>query len=138
VNLELDALAGEPPLLAVNVSRGGVVLADRVEWAGTSERRRRGLLGRDRLGPGEAIYLVPCIWIHMFGMRFPIDVAFLAESGRVLAVHRRLRPNRLSRLVPRAEGILELPAGRLDETGTQPGDLVSFRQADSDARGTAS
>jgi uncharacterized membrane protein (UPF0127 family) len=62
-------------------------------------------------------------------MAFPIDVAFLARNGRVLALHAGLRPNRLSRLVFRAEGALELPAGTLAATGTRVGDVVDFDTA---------
>jgi hypothetical protein len=62
----------------------------------------------------------------MFGMKFPIDVAFLACSGRVLAVHERLRPGRLSRPVLRAEGVLEIPAGALQASGTAAGDVIEL------------
>jgi uncharacterized membrane protein (UPF0127 family) len=116
-------------MLAVNVTRG-TVLADRMEWAGTSETRRRGLLGRTHLEPGEGIYIVPCQWVHMFGMKFAIDVAFIALDGRVLSVQAGLKPNRLSKLVLRADGVLELPAGTLASTGTAPGDRVEFRDDD--------
>ena len=104
-----------------------VSLGDRFEWAGTGTERRKGLLGRTHLDPDEGIYIVPCQWIHMFGMKIPIDVAFLNKDGRVLAVHHRLKPNRLSRPVFRAEGVLELAAGRLEETGTVVGDVIEFR-----------
>jgi uncharacterized membrane protein (UPF0127 family) len=117
-------------LVAVNVSKGECVVARSVTWAGTSAQRRRGLLGRDRLDPEEGIYLAPCEWIHTFGMRFPIDVAFLSPDGRVLAVHHELKPNRLSRPVLRAEGVLELAAGHLRETGTEVGDIIRFRDQD--------
>lgn len=113
------------PFVVRNVTRATTV-ADRVDWAGDSESRRRGLLGRETLPAGEGVYLVPCQWIHMFGMRFPIDVAFLSSSGRVLAVHERLRPWRLSRPVLRAEGALELPAGTLRSTGTRVGDVLEL------------
>lgn len=111
---------------AINVSNGTVV-ASRVEWAGTSETRRRGLLGRSHIPAGNGMYIVPTQWIHMFGMRFPIDVAFLNSSGRVLFVHHELKPNRLSRPVWRAEGALELPAGTLKKTDTTVGDVIEFR-----------
>lgn len=120
----------EPDLQAVNVSKGGVIVARRIRWAGTSAERRRGLLGRGRIDSEEGVYLVPCIWIHMFGMKFPIDVAFLASDGRVLAVQRGLKPNRLSRIVLRAEGVLEVAAGRLGATGTAVGDIIRFREAE--------
>jgi uncharacterized membrane protein (UPF0127 family) len=110
---------------AVNVTRN-TVLAERADWAGTSGARRRGLLGRESFEPGEGLYLAPCQWVHMFGMRFAIDVAFLARDGRVLAVHHDLRPGRISKLVWRADGALELPAGTLAATGTQVGDVVEM------------
>lgn len=115
-------------LWAVNITKGEKVLARRIEWAGTSARRRRGLLGRSKLDPDEGIYLAPCKWIHMFGMEFPIDVAFLSSEGRVVSIHHSLKPNRLSRPAIRAEGALELAAGRLSETGTEIGDVIEFRE----------
>jgi uncharacterized membrane protein (UPF0127 family) len=101
-------------------------LGDRIEWAGSSETRTRGLLGRESLDAGEGLYIVPCQWVHMFGMKFPIDVAFLDREGRVLALQHSLKPNRVSKLVWRADGVLELPAGTLESTGTQPGDVIEL------------
>jgi hypothetical protein len=109
---------------ALNVTQGTVV-AERIVWA-TGAARKHGLLGRDHLDPSEGMYIVPSQWIHMFGMRFPIDVAFLAENGRVLAVHHGLRPNRLSRPVLRAEGVLELAAGALRASRTSVGDVIEL------------
>ena len=123
----------EPSLQAVNVSKGGTIVARRVAWAGTSAQRRRGLLGRSGLDPEEGIYIVPCEGIHTFRMKFPIDVAFLADDGCVLAVHHSLRPNRLSRIVLRAQGVLELSAGRLRATDTEVGDIVQFREVDTNS-----
>jgi uncharacterized membrane protein (UPF0127 family) len=118
----------EPALQAINLSKEGTIVAHRVEWAGTSAQRRRGLLGRTGLDPEEAMYIVPCEWIHTFRMQFSIDVAFLAKDGRVLAVHHDLKPNRLSRIVFRADGVLELAAGRLRVTDTEVGDIVELRE----------
>jgi len=110
---------------SVNVTRD-IVVAERVVWA-TGAAKRRGLLGRDHLDKHEGMYLVPCQWIHMFGMQFPIDVAFLGRDGRVLALHHGLAPNRLSRPVLRAEGALELAAGVLRATGTRVGDIIELQ-----------
>jgi uncharacterized membrane protein (UPF0127 family) len=112
----------EACLTAVNVTKKESDLARRVEWAGTSAQRKRGLLGREALASDEGIYLVPCKGIHTFGMKFAIDVAFLAGDGRVVAVHHSLKPNRISRIALRAEG-------RLVATGTEVGDLVEFRES---------
>ena len=118
--------APERFLQAVNVSKGRMLIAQKVAWAGSSAERRRGLLGRSSLSTEEGIYLAPCEWLHTFGMRFPIDVAFLSAEGRVLALHHGLKPNRISKIVLRAAGVLELSEGTLHSTNTEIGDTVQF------------
>jgi uncharacterized membrane protein (UPF0127 family) len=122
-------------VIAINTSRDNQTIAVRVVWAGTSAERRKGLLGRTQMDADEGMYITPCEWIHTFGMKFPIDVAFLYKDGRVLAVHHALKPNRLSRPVFRADGVLELAAGRLAATHTDVGDMIAFKDdaADDDA-----
>lgn len=121
----VSAGVGNRLFQAVNLSKG-LTVASRVEWAGTSETRRRGLLGREDIDADEGAYIVPTQWIHMFGMQFPIDVAFLDPDGRVLHVCHALEPNRLSPIVWRAEGALELAAGVLQATGTEVGDIIEI------------
>ena len=87
-------------------------------------------MGRSGLDPEEGMYIVPCEGIHTFRMKFPIDVAFLGRDGRALAVHHHLKPNRISTIVLRAQGVLELSAGRLRATGTDVGDVIQFREID--------
>lgn len=112
---------------AFNLSKNRVI-ASRVKWAGTSEDRRKGLLGRSSIDAGEGIYIVPTQMVHMFGMQFSIDIAFLGSDGRVLFMHHGLKPNRLSRLVWQAEGALELAPGSLRAGGTVIGDIIEFRE----------
>lgn len=69
--------------------------------------RLRGLLGTDENAP--AVLLTLCSSIHTFGMRYPIDVAFIGERGEVLLVKRELPPGRVSSH-PRARCVVERPA----------------------------
>jgi len=64
----------------------------------------------------------------MMGMRFPLDVAFLDASDRVVARYSRLSPGARMRWHRRARAALELPAGTLDETGTMEGDVVEYQE----------
>jgi hypothetical protein len=118
---------------AVNVTKDSLVVS-RVHFATTTHERRRGLLGRTRVEADEGLYITPTQWIHMFGMSFPIDVAFLSSSGRVLCVHRDFKPNRFSRLVWWAEGALELPAGTLAASETEVGDTIQLRSPEPESR----
>ena len=102
-------------------AESGVHLADRTAVAATWWTRMRGLLGRPALSPGEGMLLLDCGSVHTVGMGYAIDVAFLDRDGGVVHTIGRLAPGRLGLGGPRAVHALELPAGRLDETGTVPG-----------------
>lgn len=59
-----------------------------LELATTAKERLRGMLFRD---PDDVTrLLIPCHDIHTFGMRYPLDVAFISRDGRVLEVHRNV------------------------------------------------
>ena len=101
----------------------GVVLAESLEIAETFLERTRGLLGRNSLDEGGGLYLCPCSSIHMFFMRFAIDVLFVARDLRVCRVVHRLRPWRLAGCVG-AYGTIELPEGCLSRVSVQRGDRL--------------
>ncbi|MQY13448.1 hypothetical protein SRB5_35960 [Streptomyces sp. RB5] len=85
--------------------------------------RSRGLLGLDAPPPG-ALLLTPASGIHTFGMRFPLDVAYLSRDLRVLAVH-TVAPNRLGRPRLRARHVLEAGAGTFAPLGLVRGVRVA-------------
>lgn len=110
---------------ARNADRGTLLGAS----VGVADRwwhRLRGLSGRMGLEPGEGLLLDPCRAVHMFGMRFPIDVAFLARDGLVVAVYPSLAPGARTQYHRAARSALELPAGTLAATGTIPGDRIHW------------
>ena len=100
-------------MLKARIASTGATLAAEVELADTYETRSRGLLGRDSMRPGTALWIVPCPMIHTLFMRFSIDVVFLDKKNTVVRVIENLKPWRLSPWVFRARSVLELPAGTL-------------------------
>lgn len=113
------------PFVVHNRTRGAT-LAGNVRLADTPRSRRIGLLKHEKLGPGEGLWIYPTQAIHTFGMRFPIDVAFLDRRMRIKRVYHRLMPYRLTSLVWGAQSVLELPSGSLATTGTAVGDELQF------------
>ena len=91
-----------------------------------------GLMGRSALDEGDGLWLPNSNGIHMMFMRFPIDAIVLgnptAEDGAVrpvVSVHRNLRAwTGLVPFVRGAHGVLELPVGTIEASGTQAADLV--------------
>ena len=112
-------------LRVLNLDRDAV-LGTRVGLADGWWSRGRGLLGRRALHSGEGLLLTPCRSVHMFGMRFPLDVAFLDGEGTVVGQYPDLAPWRRTRWHRAARHALELPAGTLAATGTAPGDRVTW------------
>ena len=69
----------------------------------------------------------------MMFMRFPIDAVFVGRAGRRWRAGRWCRVHRgcetwtgLVPLVRGAHGVLELPVGTIDASGTQVGDLIEI------------
>ena len=104
-------------------------LASNVEIAGSGGKRTKGLLGRKSLAPGEGMWIVPCEAVHTFGMQFPIDLVYLDRGLRIKKLRSSVAPWRLSACLS-AHSILELPAGTIRESQSQPGDLLEFSPAE--------
>ena len=109
------------------VRRGsGIRLGSKVAVAESWWRRFRGLLGRPPLENGEGLLLLECGAVHTVGMTHSIDVAFLDADGVVVRCIDGLGPFRIGMGGAGAAHTLELPAGRLHETGTVPGDRLRW------------
>src|SRR5262249_59594796 len=105
---------------------GGQLLADRLRPAHTHWTRLRGLLGTKRLDPGEGLWIKPSNQVHMFGMRYALDLVFLDAAGQVIRLIRNLAPNRVSPRVAGATSVLELPVGTIDGAALNEGDRVEI------------
>lgn len=104
------------------------VLAERVEVADRGAKRRKGLLGRNGLGPGEGLWIVPCESVHTFGMRFAIDLVYVDRKLRVRKVRSGVAPWRMSACLS-AHSVIELASGAAIESKTQVGDQLEFSPA---------
>lgn len=125
-NQRRPAQANEPLQLS-NLTRR-TVLASSVEVADHGSKRGKGLLGRDSLAAGEAMWIVPCEAVHTFGMRFPIDLVYIDRKKRVKKVRSAVPPWRMSACLS-AHSVIELPSGTVRETRTEPGDTLEFSLA---------
>jgi uncharacterized membrane protein (UPF0127 family) len=116
---------------ARNITRD-TVLAERLELGESLLARFMGLMGRPGLPPGDGLWLSGTNGIHMFFMRFAIDAVFLSKARPdgnrdVLAAHAGVRPwIGLVPLVRGADGVIELPSGTIEASGTRRGDTIRF------------
>lgn len=100
------------------------LIADNSKIANNFFTRLKGLLGTKSLESGKGLFIIPCSQIHMFGMKYPIDVVFIDKSNNVVGLVERIAPGRVSPSFRKSVGCLELPAGTISATGTALGDVV--------------
>lgn len=110
-----------------NLTRN-TALAVCMEVADTAAKRKKGLLGRESLLPGEGLWIIPCESVHTFWMRFPIDLIYLDRKKRIRKLKSSVPAWRLSACL-RAHSVIELPAGTIDATQTRAGDVLEFSPA---------
>lgn len=101
-------------------------LATSVVVADTAATRMRGLLNRDSLNPQEALLIKPCSSVHMLFMKFAIDVVFINERNFVVGCCQHLKPFAFSPVFWNSCCAIELPAGKIKETGTAKGDEINI------------
>lgn len=100
---------------------------DRIRLAADRWSRLRGLLGRPEPQEGEGLMIYPCRGVHMYGMRYAIDVILLDEGRRVEALYPELAPWTRSKVHERARWALEVPVGTIERTETRAGDQLEWR-----------
>ena len=61
-------------------------------------------------------------------MRFPIDLVYLDRKQRIRKVRSNVGPWRVSGCMT-AHSVMELPAGAIRETQTEPGDTIEIGPA---------
>jgi uncharacterized membrane protein (UPF0127 family) len=91
-------------------------------------RRLIGLLGKTKrwARQGCGLWIVPSRGVHTIGMMFPIDLIFLSKNREVVQVEEYVRPFRISKVLLKADSVLELPAHTVYRTGTQVGDRLEI------------
>jgi uncharacterized protein len=99
------------------ITAGNRTIVERVRIADTHWTRLKGLLGTHGLDPNSGLWIVPCRQVHMFGMRYAIDVVFLDHDRAIVGLVPELKPWRVSPKISTAHSAIELPAGTIARCG---------------------
>ena len=104
----------------------GRVLAS-AEIAHDRATRRKGLSGQTHI---EGALVIPkCRWVHTFGMRLSIDIAYLDAEGNVIkTVH--MHKMRLGAPVWHARTVIEAEKGAFARWGIHVGNKIEVRDSD--------
>ena len=111
--------------MAIRNTTKQMTLADRAAMAVTPQQKNQGLLKHTSLEPGDGLWIKGTNAVHTFFMKFPIDLIYLTKEKKVVKTRRAVGAWKLS-MAMGAASILELPAGVIEATGTEPGDQLEF------------
>nr|WP_019412403.1 DUF192 domain-containing protein [Paenisporosarcina sp. TG20] len=100
----------------------------RINIANNFWTRFKGLQFQKKPLVEEGLLITPCNSIHMFFMRFPIDVVFLYQSNNVVKIVSNINPWRIVPPVKDAHSALELPSGTIIEKNICVDDKITFIQ----------
>jgi uncharacterized membrane protein (UPF0127 family) len=131
--------AAELPRTRVEVVRPGagvVLLTVYAEIASTLETRRRGLMERASLPADEGMLFIfeepQPLSFWMFNTLVPLDILFIDERRRIIAIHGAVPPCQPPRRCPTyasdgpAQFVLEVNAGLSAKVGVGLGDEVRW------------
>jgi len=112
--------------MIVNTTRHAQV-ASHVVIARNPWQRMKGLLGARSFPQGDALVITRCQSIHMFFMKFPIDVIFCDRQDKVVGICANIKPFALSPVFFKAAYAIELPSGSVAASQTQVGDQLQIQ-----------
>jgi uncharacterized membrane protein (UPF0127 family) len=101
-----------------------------VEVASTPEEIQQGLMFRESLAPDAGMLFdfgqVRPASMWMKNTLIPLDMLFMDETGKVVAIARNAVPGSTRSLGPGVpvRAVLEIPGGRARELGIEPGAVV--------------
>ncbi len=108
-----------------NLSKGNMLL-DNVRIANSFFSRLKGLLEVERLEVGQGLIITPCNSIHTFGMKFPIDVAFVDKNHVVIHIMANIPSGKISPIVKGAKYVIEARAGEYNAKNLEVGDKIEI------------
>ena len=100
------------------------IVATEVKIANTFITRLIGLLNRKSISPEEALIIYGCRSIHMFFMKFSIDVIFMNKENRIVGLVENIKPFRVSPTFLKSYYAIELAVGTIEKTRSQQGDQL--------------
>ena len=113
--------------MIVNLTRKST-LASQSKIAQDPLCRMKGLLGLKDFPTGQALVITHCQSIHMFFMKFPIDVIFCDRQNKVVGLCVDIKPFCLSPIFFKASYAIELPQGVIAASQTQLEDEIQIRE----------
>ena len=118
------------PVKKAMLKKDGIVVLRNLDITTRFFERFRGLMFVRSIPDNYGLLIRPCNRIHMFNMKFPLDVLYLSYEDEVMHIDENIRPWRVGRTVKGAAGVVEVNVGTCARCGIQIGDRLDIEITD--------
>lgn len=108
------------------IKKNSQVITDNAKRADNFFTRFKGLMFVKEIDDNYALHITPCNQIHMLNMRFPLDVVYLSENGRVVKIDENVQPGKICKTVKGAKSVIEMKAFAASKLGINQGDVLEM------------
>ena len=108
------------------IKKNSQVITDNAKRADNFFTRFKGLMFVKEIEDNYALHITPCNQIHMLNMRFPLDVVYLSENGRVVKLDENVQPGKICKTVRNAKSVIEMKAFAASAFGINQGDVLEM------------
>lgn len=88
--------------------------------------RFMGLMFKKQIPDDYGLWIKPCNQIHMFNMRFSIDVIYLSSLNEVVHIDSAVKPWVVCKTVKNAVSVIEVNSGISESVGIALGDRLEL------------
>ena len=106
-----------------NISKNNIISKDGYITTSFYERFK-GLLGKKGLQQQESLIISPCNSIHMFFMKFEIDVLFIDENNKVCYLIESFKTWKMSKVIKNSKYVIELKSKTIYSKNIEVGDKI--------------
>jgi len=106
--------------------KGNICLSDTVFVPKTFWQRTKGLLGKNKINDKQFYCFFNCSSVHMFGMKFSIDLVYLNHQYEIVKLVHSLKPWRVS-VCFKAAHVIEMKDGIIEFYGLVIGEKLLLK-----------
>lgn len=103
------------------------IICKNIEVAETFYSRFKGLMFRKNMNDIDGLLLKKCKSIHMFFMKFPIDVIFVDKNFNIVKICENIKPWHITGYYYKAAHAIEFRAGFIKENNITQMSILEFK-----------
>ncbi|WP_078548224.1 DUF192 domain-containing protein [Litchfieldia alkalitelluris] len=102
------------------------VIADNVGRAYSFIKRLKGLMFTKTLNSGTGLHIKPCLSVHTFFMKYPIDILYLNQNNEIVALDQAMSPGKVGKVYRDVQSVIELPAGTIEQMKIEINQIIKL------------